>query len=667
MRSESTIRAGNDIADQIIPRAAVAIAVAVGLGAVALAMAVTGAGRPELILDPGAVVRWGLPLATVARELAAAVTLGALVLAAFVLRPGEGGPWAPAVRTAAIAAVGWTALCVAHLVLSYSQVSGRPLGAAGFGRELGSFVTTISYGRTLLVITVLAAVIATVTLAVTTPRGALFVSVPVLVALGLQAETGHTAGTASHELAVSSMFLHLTGAAIWIGGLATLALVLRRLGDDLPVAVKRFSPIAGWCAALVGVSGLINGWIRLGSASGLETRYGALVVVKAVLFGLLVLFGWQHRRWAIPRLESPAAIGVFWRIVAVELLVMGAVSGVAVGLGASAPPVPQQPPAQPSPAEIVTGHPLPPEPTTLRWLTEFRWDAVLAVACATGLLVYLRWVRRLHRRGDAWPVTRTVAWVAGMVIFGWATSGGAAVYGHVLFSAHMVQHMVLAMVVPILIVLAAPVTLALRALPHRSDGTRGPREWLLAVVGSRWVYFFSNPIVAAVVFVGSMVVFYYTPLFKLALTTYAGHLGMVVHFSLVGYLFVNALIGIDPGPRRASYPFRLLLLFGTMAFHAFFGIALIAGTSLLVPEWFGLLGRPWGPTALVDQQQGGGIAWGIGELPTLALAIGVAMAWARDDERTARRGDRAADRDGDAELNAYNAMLASMADKEQGK
>jgi cytochrome c oxidase assembly factor CtaG/putative copper export protein len=639
-------------------------AVVVALGAVALAITVTGAGEPQLLLDPGAAVRWALPLVVVARDLAGAVTLGALVLAAFALPRGAGGAWQPALRIAATAAVGWTGLSLAHLVLSYSAVSGRPLGGVNFGRELGSFVTTITYGRTLLVMTVLAAVIATVALAVTTPRGALFVALPVLVVLGMQAEIGHATGTASHELAISSMILHLGGAAVWIGGLATLALVVRHLGADLQVVVRRFSPIAAWCAAIVGVSGLVNAWIRLGSVSALGTRYGALVIVKAVLFGALVWAGWLHRRWSIPQLALPAAVRVFWRIVAVELLVMGAVSGVAVALGASAPPVPQLPPTLPTPAEIVTGHPLPPEPTTLRWLTQFRWDALLAVVCAAGLLVYLRWVWRLRKRGDVWPASRTACWVAGMVVFGWATSGGAAVYGHILFSAHMVQHMVLAIIVPILVVLAAPVTLALRALPHRSDATRGPREWLLALVSSRWTHFFSKPLVAAVLFIGSMVLFYYTPLFQLSLTTYAGHLAMVVHFSLVGYLFVNALIGIDPGPQRASYPFRLLLLFGTMAFHGFFGVALIAGTSLLVPEWFGLLGRPWGPTALDDQQLGGGIAWGIGELPTLLLAIGVAMAWSKDDERAARRSDRAADRDDDAELKAYNAMLAAKAERD---
>ncbi|WP_281276125.1 cytochrome c oxidase assembly protein [Xylanimonas allomyrinae] len=221
--------------------------------------------------------------------------------------------------------------------------------------------------------------------------------------------------------------------------------------------------------------------------------------------------------------------------------------------------------------------------------------------------------------------------------------------------------MVLALLVPMLLVLAAPVTLLMRAVPGRRDGSRGPREWVLGFVHSRWGRVVSQPIVAGVVFVVGMIVFYFTPLFDWSLRSHVGHVWMVVHFTLAGYLFANALIGIDPGPNRPAYPQRLLLLFATMAFHAFFGVALMMQTSLLAADWFGNMGRPWGDSAIVDQQTGGSIAWGIGELPTLGLAIGVAVLWTRSDEREARRRDRQADRDGDAELAEYNAMLAKMA------
>lgn len=654
-----------------LPGAGAAAGLLVALVAATAGASFSGAAAPAL-LDPGAVVRWGLPLTTVVTELAAAVTIGSLVLAAFVLprrsgrTPGDGHAWPTSGVVASVAAGVWTVVSVARLVLTYAAIAGRPVGGPGYGAELGLFVTSVSLGRTLLGITVVAALTCVVALLVTRPVGAFLAALLATSALVMLSTSGHTVGATNHELAVSSLFLHLAGAAVWIGALAGLALLAGRLGRDLAPSVARFSRIAAWCFVAVAVSGAVNAVQRLDEVGDLATPYGLLLVAKIVLFAALGVLGGLHRRLVVRRLTGAADLGarvptVFWRLVAVELAIMGAVSGVAVALGSTAPPADVAPPRYPTPAEIVTGHPLPPAPTAELWLTSFRWDLLPALGCLAAVVVYTRWVLRLRRRGDAWPVHRTLSLLGGMVLLAWTTSGGPAVYGHVLFSAHMLQHMALVMVVPILVVLSAPVTLAARALPARADGSWGPREWILGLVHSRWARLLANPVVAAVNFAGSMFVFYFTDAFELALTTYLGHLVMVAHFTLAGYLFVNALIGVDPGPRRPGYALRLLLLFATMAFHAFFGLALVSSEVLLAPRWFGLLGRPWGPSALADQHAGGAIAWGVSELPMLVLAIAVAVAWTRDDERTARRQDRAADRDGDAELTEYNAMLARLA------
>jgi cytochrome c oxidase assembly factor CtaG/putative copper export protein len=646
--------------------------------------------------DPGALARLGTPVVTVLTELSVALTVGSLVLAACVLPPGAAVR--RALGVAGVASGTWAVLAVVQLVLRYAVISGTPVTGPTFGDQLGLFVSQVGLGRSYLLVVVVAAATSAVALAVRGATGALWTAALALVAVAAQANTGHAAGAASHELAVSSMFLHLAGAALWVGGLGALAVVRVRGGvgrADLAPAVARYSAIALWCYVAVALSGVVNASIRVEDLADLTTDYGILLLVKVALIVVLGVVGFAHRELVVRRLAgatSPArdrarsagAGGVggrgagsggarsgvdatrwlFWRLAAVELAIMGAVSGVAVALGSTAPPVPDDEILDATPAEIVTGHPLPPEPTLERWFTEWRWDVLPAFACGAALVVYLAWVRRLARRGDRWPVGRTVSWCAGTVVMFWVTSGGPATYGHVLFSAHMVQHMVLAMLVPVFLVLAAPVTLLVRAVPPRKDGSRGPREWVLAVVTSRVGQFFANPVVAAVNFAGSMIVFYYTPAFELALTTYVGHLAMILHFTLAGYLFANALVGIDPGPHRPGYPQRLLLLFATMAFHAFFGVALTTGEVLLVPEWFGLLGREWGPTAIADQQRGGGVAWGVGELPTLSLAIVVAVMWARSDEREARRRDRQADRDGEAELTEYNAMLAKMAERD---
>jgi cytochrome c oxidase assembly factor CtaG len=216
------------------------------------------------------------------------------------------------------------------------------------------------------------------------------------------------------------------------------------------------------------------------------------------------------------------------------------------------------------------------------------------------------------------------------------------------------------MVAPILMVLAAPVTLALRTLTPRRDDTLGPRELLQGLVHSRFLAVIGNPVAAAGIFFGSLVVFYYSPLFELALRTHTGHVLMTTHFLLSGYLFVWVLIGVDPGPRRWSPVLLLVVLFGTVSFHAFFGVALTSGTTLLAPTFFQGLHVRWVADLLADQQSGGAVAWGVGELPTLILALLVARAWVHSDGAETRRLDRQADRDDDAALKAYNAHLASI-------
>ena len=119
--------------------------------------------------------------------------------------------------------------------------------------------------------------------------------------------------------------------------------------------------------------------------------------------------------------------------------------------------------------------------------------------------------------------------------------------------------------------------------------------------------------------------------------------------------------GRDPGPRRWAPSLRLVLLFATMSFHAFFGVALISGTTVLAEPFFRQLAVPWVPDLLADQVDGGAIPWGIGELPMLILALMVGIVWMRADEHDAKRLDRQADRDHDAALEAYNAELAARA------
>ena len=338
---------------------------------------------------------------------------------------------------------------------------------------------------------------------------------------------------------------------------------------------------------------------------------------------------------------------------------MAAAMGLGAVLGRTPPPVPDSE-QSPSAVLAITGFPDPGPMAAADWFTAWRpnWLMVAIAVLAVGL--YAVGVTRLSRRGDAWPVHRTILWTLGWIAFVWATSGAPDIWGRVLFSVHMVMHMVVAMVVPLLLVPAAPLTLALRALPARQDRTWGPREVILQVVHSRAMKVLANPVVAAALFFGSLAAFYWSPLFELALTTHSGHLLMLAHFFLTGYLFTWVLIGIDPGPPKWSPAILLLILFATISFHAFFGVALTGTKFVLAPGFFEQINLPWGPQLLADQERAGEIAWGFGEAPTLVLAILVARQWFRRDRQETVRLDRQADRDDDAALRAYNERLGHL-------
>jgi len=642
--------------------AAVAAAVLLAAAVATAAVAFTGAAAPQVLADPGPVVRWSLPVIRALVDLSAALTIGLLTLAAAVLPPaGKGRANPRALLAASVAATGWALSALALTVFTYADISGvRPTDPA-FGTQLGFFVREVPPGRQLAIEVAVAAVVATFAAGARTLRAAGLLTLLAVAGLAPAALAGHAAGTSSHETAVTALGLHLLGVCVWVGGLAGLVLLYRGLpGEVLPAAVGRFSTLAAWCFAAVALSGAISAAVRLGSPAALGTRYGVIVLAKALALTALGVLGLWQRRAGLPGVEAgrPRA---FARLAVIEVGVMALALGLAAALSRSAPPVSPVPTTGVTPAQSITGYPLPPAPSARHWFTLWQPDLLWVLLVGLGLGLYAAGLVRLARRGDRWPPGRTICWTAGLVVLAYVTCGPPAAYGRVLFSTHMFAHMTLSMAIPALMVLGAPVTLALRTLPARSDGSRGPREWLLAVLGSRPVWLLTRAPVAAALFAGTLVAFYHSWLFGLALTTHVGHELMEIHFLLAGYLFAWVLIGVDPGPPRPTPALRLVMLFATMAFHAFFGVALITGTGVLQASYFGGLGRTWGSPLLDDQRLGGALAWGIGEIPTLLLAVIVAVQWAASDEREARRRDRAADRDGDAELAAYNAMLARLA------
>ncbi len=642
----------------------------------------TGAANPTLLNDPGSVVRFGLPAAKFVFNTAMSLTVGALMFAVLILPRTEGRRnrrktktdeaarldplWTKALTIAEYSSVAWTLSAVAVLVFSFVDTVGAQ-AYLDFSNQLGVFVTQIAYGQLWVLIVVLIAVASTLCFGTRSHLGiavAGVLGVGVMIPLALM---GHSAEASGHTQAVNSLGLHIFGATIWMGGLFVIALLGAGLArsNNLQAVIRRYSTAALIAFCLIVFSGVVNALLRVHSLDDLMTPYGEVIIAKVFATVLLGLVGFWHRRFVIARLGTAASATMeFWRLITVEFIIFGATMGLAVALARSQPPVSQEPVGNPTPAEILTGDPLPPAPNFARYFSEWSIDPLwIAIAAGTSIAYIVGFIN-LRRRGDRWPVLRLISWLVGMAFLVYVTSAGPRVYGEVQFSAHMIEHMLLVMVVPLPMVLGAPITMLMRATKARQDGSVGVREWVLWLVHTPYLRFFANPIVASVNFAGSLVVFYYSGIMFYALDTHIGHELMIAHFLGAGYMFGSVLIGIDPGVRRPVYPMRLVMLLVTMAFHAFFGISIMSSNVLIAGDWFGNIGADWGYTAIENQQLGGAIAWGIGEIPTLFVAIMVGLQWSRSSDREAKRIDRREDRTDDAELRAYNEMLASMAERD---
>ena len=643
-----------------------AILAAAALIALVLGLAYGGGAAPLVIQDPGPVVRWGLPIAELTVNLAASLLVGSLVLAVFALVSGS-AEFDLALDAASAGAAILTVASATTGYLTFLNIfDATPSADAAFGEQLGRFLVDTDAGRAWLMTAVAGAALTVLAFAVRGWLATLLVTLLAIAAMVPMASVGHAGNEANHNTAVTALAFHIIAAAVWLGGLLLIVLLRPVLGRDRLVHVlSRYSSLALAAFVVVTISGIARAVIGVVTFENLFSSYGAILAVKVIaLLGLGVL-GAIYRRRLIAGIRDVAVAARFWTLIAVEVAFMGIASGAAVALSVTPPPADTELPTDATPAQVLTGSVLPPELTIDRFVTAWDVDMLWAFAVGFGLFFYLAGVRRLVKRGDRWPIARTIFWVAGLLLLFYVTCGPVNAYQDYLFSMHMVGHMLLSMAIPMLLVFGAPVTLASRAIRKRDDGSRGGREWILWAVHSPYAKVITHPLVAAALFIVSLWAFYYTDLFRWTLYDHLGHEWMVLHFLTVGYLFVLSLVGIDPVPYRLPHAGRLLTLIGVMAMHAFFGIAIMMSSGLFVAEWFGSMGRTWGLDPLADQYMGGGIAWSIGEIPTLILAIVVAVQWNRSDERRQRSSDRQADRSGDAELAEYNARLAEIAARDE--
>jgi putative copper resistance protein D len=636
--------------------------VATGLAALTADDSYLALGLP----DPGALTRYGFPAVRVITEVSAAVAIGSLLFATFLTPQQRSGTLAAdgyaALRTAGWASMLWSAGALLLVPFTMSDSAGQ-----SFGRVLRPdvFITNLSLeqAKAWLITAVLALVLA-VCCRLTlrwNPTAALFFLA--LSCLLPQAFTGHSASGGAHDLATNSLLFHLFAAVLWVGGLVALLAHARRGGGHLGLAARRFSKLALVCWLVMAVSGVINALVRLPLSDLFSTNYGLLVLAKVTALVILGVFGWQQRARGVRRVLAQDSPKALMKLAGVEVMIMFITFGIAAALSRTAPPADAA--GKPDTVEVLVGYDLDGPPSLLRMLFDWRFDLFYGTAAILLAVLYLLGVRRLRRRGDNWPVGRTAAWLGGCLLVLVATSSGIGRYAPAMFSVHMGSHMLLNMMAPVLLVLGGPVTLALRALPAAGkDAPPGPREWLLAFVHSPVTRVLTHPVVALALFVGSFYGLYFSGLFDAALSEHWAHLVMNAHFILIGYIFYWPVIGIDPAPRRLPHLGRLGMLLVSLPFHAFFGVILMNSQTIIGHDFYTSLGLPWVSNLLADQNLGGGIAWAFGEFPLVVVLIALLAQWSRDDERTAKRHDRKADADGEADLAAYNAMLAKLAESD---
>ena len=567
-------------------------------------------------------------------------------------------------KLAAITSLIWMFSNAFFIVLTLANILNASVSEVLQPNILRSFLFQIPLGQYLFTQLLLSILISLIVPRFNSIGTGTFLLLATLLAIVIPVFQSHSASSGSHSMAIGSLAIHVIALALWVGGVFALAFLSP---ESRAHAVPRFSTLALWTAIAVVISGSVNAFIRLDFKEAWTSSYAYLVIAKVFLTASLIVIGYLHRK----NLKKLSEIkgSKFLQLIFAEVVIMTGTLAIGSLLASSQPPV-RETTSTIDRALSIVGVKMPPAPNLSRILFGYEPDAFMIGLLVFAVALYVKGVMVLTKRGDKWPVGRTISFAIGISAVDYATSGGLGLYAHFSFSWHMIAHMTLGMIAPIAIVLGAPITLALRTLPQgRNQQERGVRGTLLSVLHSRYSSIIVNPVGALVIFDGSLFLLYFTSLFGTLMNTHAGHLFMNIHFLLAGFLFFHVIIGIDPNPKRPPFLVRIVTLLAAMSIHAFFSVALMSSSTLIDSGYFASLQTPWVGDLLADQNKGGAIDWAMGEIPILIALIATFIMWTRDDAREARRIDRSVERMAAMgqpdELAQYNKFLQELADRER--
>jgi putative copper export protein/cytochrome c oxidase assembly factor CtaG len=578
--------------------ALVALVIVTVVAGLAVSGGSTATGRTAGLADAGRLTPWLLPLSRCMFDLSAIGTIGTLTALAWLVPPGHPEASRRLRRAAALWAIAWAVSATVNLLASVSQVVGVPLGSLPRRTDLLWYGVDLPQGRSMLLVVVVAVSVA-MWIGTVHARVALRTwAVAAVASLAPLLSTGHAATASNHFLATETLLVHVVAVTLWTGGLLALVVHVRPFPDVLPVAVARFSRLALLCLLVVGASGLVGAWTRLGLvASVWDSAYGALLLLKTGALVLVAGLGWAHRRHTVPALAAgrPRA---FARLAAVEVGLMVVTLGLAVVLARTSPPIAATLRAVPPHATVYpTVDPTLSPLTPVTAVTAFRHDALTLTAVLVACGLILAWARAYVWSRSS--LARRVRLVVAVVITLWALVGGPAAYSTSLLSAQVVQLLVLGLLAPPLLASVLPPD------ARRAVGARLRSGRLRPLV---------HPAHAVLTLLVVLAVVLQTPALELSLRGEVTHLALSLAPLLAGLLVMLSLEH-DPGQDQSRVPTLPLVFAGVLAWY---GVRMWSSATPVAGGWYHDLGFWWSDPA-ADQRIAG--------LLVVAAAVATAVGW----------------------------------------
>lgn len=597
-------------------------------------------------------------------ELSSVVTVGGLFFAVFT-RARRGADRLMVRGASDMRIVRWSALiwllgAVALVPVDAADANGAPLSKLLTPGALGYLVSASYVPAAWVFVVVVAGIVCLIVNFVQTWQVSLLALGLSILALLAPVVVAQVLVGPNHDWGGDAAIFGTPAAAVLFGTAFTY--LSRRGKGPQPsrATTMRFLRVAVVCWVIVVGSDVIITLFEVAGRPILSTPTGVLFLVRFLLLATVAPIGYVVWR----RLRRDAhATAISRTLVACALVLLAGNLGVAVLMTRIPPPVFF---VSTTIAQNFLGFNVTATPTLPVFLFDWRINILFLVISSVGIGLYLFGVVRLHRRGDRWNPGRTIAWVLGWVVVVLTTSSGLGRYSGASFSVHMVLHMSLNMLVPVLLVMGGPITLALRASTAKRQGqAAGFHEWATALLNWRLIRNLYNPLVVFVSFIGSYYLLYFTDIFYQAMRYHWAHQLLDIHFIFVGYLFYSLVIGVDLPPRPLPHIGKLGLVLAAMPFHAFFGVIVMSSDTVIAKLFYQYLNEPWMTNLKADQYLGGGIAWSAGELPLIVVVIALVTQWAKQDRRVAARTDRHLDAGLDDSFDAYNTMLSGLAQRRE--